>query len=59
VVEKMGGVGVIELVVWDRDHMLKREYLGEVGVGVEGWFPGALGWDDLDNKASFPLSRRN
>ncbi len=55
----MGGVGVIELVVWDRDHMLKREYLGEVGVGVEGWFPGALGWDDLDNKASFPLSRRN
>lgn len=55
VVEKMGGVGVIELVVWDRDNVLKKEYLGEVGVGVGGWFPGALGWDDPDNKVSFSV----
>ncbi|KAJ7253578.1 C2 domain-containing protein [Mycena rebaudengoi] len=28
---------VLELVVWDKD-VLKRDYLGEVGVPVEAWF---------------------
>ncbi|KAF8629477.1 hypothetical protein AX15_003424 [Amanita polypyramis BW_CC] len=65
VVERMGGVGVIELLVWDRDMLVKKEYLGEVGVGVDSWFPldtsekegeRALAWDDIANKPfSFAL----
>ena len=59
----MGGVGVVELVVWDRDMLVKKEYMGEVGVGVDAWFPAcmdeekekaggkrALAWDDVTNK---------
>ena len=55
-------MGVIELVVWDRETLLKKEHLGEVGVGVDSWFsPGhaALEWDDVGNKVgscSFFLS---
>ncbi|KAJ7212740.1 ribosomal protein L2, partial [Mycena rebaudengoi] len=30
-------MSVLELVVWDKD-VLKRDYLGEVGVPVEAWF---------------------
>jgi hypothetical protein len=56
----MGGVGVIELVVWDRETLLKKEHLGEVGVGVDNWFSDGnkgetgtgtgLAWDDVGNK---------
>ena len=65
VVEKMGYVGVIELVVWDRDMLLKKEYLGEVGVGVDSWFGGhagdgkagtGLAWDDVENNVRFSFS---
>ncbi|PFH45491.1 hypothetical protein AMATHDRAFT_159435, partial [Amanita thiersii Skay4041] len=53
VVERLlGGVGVVELVVWDKD-MFSRDYLGEVGVGVERWFKRseeAFGWDEPGNK---------
>ncbi|KAK2463760.1 hypothetical protein APHAL10511_004253 [Amanita phalloides] len=59
VVERRGGVGVVELVVWDRDLLLKKDYLGEVGVGLDGWFAcgsegdkerTVLAWDDAGNK---------
>ncbi|KAF8624424.1 hypothetical protein AX17_007133 [Amanita inopinata Kibby_2008] len=63
VLERMDGIGVVELVVWDRDMLLKKEYLGEVGVGVARWFPlsgsggddlgegeRTVGWDDPGNK---------
>ncbi|CAK5268726.1 unnamed protein product [Mycena citricolor] len=30
-------LGVVELVVWDKDSF-KKEYLGEVDLGVEDWF---------------------
>ncbi|KAJ7573666.1 C2 domain-containing protein [Mycena floridula] len=31
------GLGALEFVVWDKD-MLRKEYLGEVAVGVGEWF---------------------
>ena len=52
-------MGVIELVVWDRETLLKKEHLGEVGVGVDNWFSDGKGetgtgtelaWDDVGNK---------
>ncbi|KAM6490742.1 Phosphatidylserine decarboxylase domain containing protein [Amanita muscaria] len=44
VVERMGGVGAVELVVWDRDMLVKKEYVGEAAViGVDGWFQGTSG----------------
>ena len=61
----MGGVGVIELVVWDRDTLLKKEHLGEVGMGVDSWFKSdgksetgtetGLAWDDVGNKVGGSL----
>jgi phosphatidylserine decarboxylase len=30
-------IGVIEIVVWDKD-LLKKEYLGEVSVPLDDWF---------------------
>ena len=62
VVERRGGVGVLELVAWDQNILLKKEYLGEVALGVDGWFPRGegggdekewektLAWDALGNK---------
>jgi phosphatidylserine decarboxylase len=46
-------LGVVELVVWDKD-MLKREYLGEVALPLEDWFKddNAFAFDDPNNKAS-------
>ncbi|TFK17463.1 hypothetical protein FA15DRAFT_676048 [Coprinopsis marcescibilis] len=54
-------LGVLELVVWDKD-MLGKDYLGEVALPLEDWFVdrevGAAvskerpyGWDDPNNKA--------
>jgi phosphatidylserine decarboxylase len=41
---------VVELVAWDKD-MLKKEYLGEVGLPLDDWFmgEGRLGFDDPSN----------
>ncbi|KAJ7111800.1 phosphatidylserine decarboxylase-domain-containing protein [Mycena epipterygia] len=42
-------LGVVELVVWDKD-VLRKEYLGEVGIAVEEWFgERAKGWDAAGN----------
>ncbi|EKM58743.1 uncharacterized protein PHACADRAFT_253246 [Phanerochaete carnosa HHB-10118-sp] len=45
--EKLGG---IELVVWDKD-MLKKDYLGEVAIPLDGWFrdDNAYSFDDPNN----------
>jgi phosphatidylserine decarboxylase len=46
-------LGVVELVVWDKD-MLTKEYLGEVALLLDDWFRGeegsALGFDDPANQ---------
>ncbi|KAG9314770.1 hypothetical protein JVU11DRAFT_3853 [Chiua virens] len=33
-------LGTVEIVVWDRDNMLRKEYLGEVALPLEDWFKG-------------------
>ncbi|KIY68538.1 hypothetical protein CYLTODRAFT_421485 [Cylindrobasidium torrendii FP15055 ss-10] len=54
-------LGVLELVVWDKD-LLKKDYLGEAGISLEDWFgpdstrSRALGFDDQGNMPfSLPL----
>jgi phosphatidylserine decarboxylase len=44
-------LGVVELVVWDKD-MLTKEYLGEVAILLEDWFgeDNAYAFDDSNNK---------
>lgn len=44
-------LGVIELVIWDKD-MLKKDYLGEVSIPLEDWFRNgsAYGFNDPGNK---------
>ncbi|KAI0706958.1 phosphatidylserine decarboxylase-domain-containing protein [Earliella scabrosa] len=44
-------LGVVELVVWDKD-MLKKDYLGEAWIPLEDWFRGgnAFAFEDPDNK---------
>lgn len=49
-------LGVLELVVWDKD-MLSKEYLGEVALPLDDWFlerdgvtPRAYEWDSDSNK---------
>ncbi|KZT53676.1 hypothetical protein CALCODRAFT_41540 [Calocera cornea HHB12733] len=32
-------LGPLEFIVWDKDMMMRKEYLGEVAVRVEDWFP--------------------
>ncbi|KAG6851999.1 hypothetical protein C0991_004313, partial [Blastosporella zonata] len=44
-----GGVGALEIVVWDKD-MVGKDYLGEAAIPLGAWFVAALGWDDSDNK---------
>lgn len=49
-------LGALEIVVWDKDGMIKKEYLGEVPLPLEDWFPeeqGGFGFYDEGNK---PLS---
>lgn len=57
-------LGTIEIVVWDKDNMLRKEYLGEVALPLEDWFMdgNAFGFGDDRNKvhstvqlASLPL----
>ena len=44
-------LGVVELVVWDKD-MLKKDYLGEAWIPLEDWFRdgNAFAFEDLNNK---------
>lgn len=44
-------LGTVEMVVWDRKDVLRKEYLGEAALVLEDWFSGvALGWADEGNK---------
>ncbi|KAF9236303.1 phosphatidylserine decarboxylase-domain-containing protein [Melanogaster broomeanus] len=47
-------LGTIEVLVWDRDSMIKKEYLGEVAVQLEDWFKdgNAFGFHDDQNRSS-------
>ncbi|KAJ2973380.1 hypothetical protein NUW54_g12074 [Trametes sanguinea] len=44
-------LGVVELVVWDKD-MLKKDYLGEAAIPLQDWFRdgSAFAFDDVNNK---------
>ncbi|EJD45982.1 hypothetical protein AURDEDRAFT_113883 [Auricularia subglabra TFB-10046 SS5] len=42
-------LGVLELVLWDKD-MLRKDYIGEASVRVEDWFKGPAGFDDPRNE---------
>ncbi|KAI0326469.1 hypothetical protein GY45DRAFT_1328911 [Cubamyces sp. BRFM 1775] len=44
-------LGVVELVVWDKD-VLKKDYLGEAAIPLEDWFRdgNAFAFDDDNNK---------
>ncbi|TBU65187.1 hypothetical protein BD310DRAFT_305289 [Dichomitus squalens] len=44
-------LGVVELVVWDKD-VLKKDYLGEAWIPLEDWFRdgSAYAFDDMNNK---------
>lgn len=44
-------LGVVELVVWDKD-MLKKDYMGEVALPLDEWFreDGVYAFDDPNNK---------
>ena len=44
-------LGIVELVVWDKD-MLKKDYLGEAWIPLEDWFRdrNAFAFEDLKNK---------
>ncbi|KAJ7082389.1 phosphatidylserine decarboxylase-domain-containing protein [Mycena belliarum] len=43
-------LGVLELVVWDKDVLSRKDYLGEAGVAVEDWFADrAKAWDSPAN----------
>ncbi|KIJ60324.1 hypothetical protein HYDPIDRAFT_177428 [Hydnomerulius pinastri MD-312] len=47
-------LGTVEIVVWDKDGLLKKEYLGEVALPLEDWFNegNAFGFSDNNNKSS-------
>jgi C2 domain len=54
-------LGVVELVVWDKD-MLSKEYLGEVALPLDDWFVDkqtgeqrSFGFDQPGNKVSLYL----
>ncbi len=46
-------LGVVELVIWDKD-MLKKDYLGETAIPLEDWFRdgSAFAFDDMNNNVS-------
>jgi phosphatidylserine decarboxylase len=31
-------LGVVELILWDKDMLMKKEYLGEAALPLENWF---------------------
>ncbi|KAF8836809.1 hypothetical protein BDN67DRAFT_910414 [Paxillus ammoniavirescens] len=47
-------LGTIEVVVWDKENMIKKEYLGEVALPLEDWFKegNAFGFYDDQNRSS-------
>jgi hypothetical protein len=47
------GLGVLECVVWDKDLLMKKEYLGEIGLGVEDWFPLGKGVKEEERRYRF------
>ena len=49
-------LGVIELVIWDKD-VLKKDYLGEVSIPLDDWFKddNAFAFDDPNNKVRLLL----
>lgn len=56
-------LGVIELVIWDKD-MLKKDYLGEVSIPLDSWFRSEDGFafDHPNNEVSVQfgiLAREN
>lgn len=53
-------LGVVELVIWDKD-MLKKDYLGETAIPLEDWFRdgSAFPFDDTNNTVSHPRSPRD
>ena len=58
----VGRLGVLELIVWDKD-MLKKDYLGEGSIPLDDWFRNgnAYAFEDMDNKVckhSHPLIAR-
>ena len=46
-------LGVVELVIWDKD-VLKKDYLGEASIPLEDWFRdgNAFAFDDSNNRVS-------
>ncbi|CAG7849378.1 Phosphatidylserine decarboxylase proenzyme 3 {ECO:0000303/PubMed:19286980} {ECO:0000255/HAMAP-Rule:MF_03209}; Contains: RecName: Full=Phosphatidylserine decarboxylase 3 beta chain {ECO:0000305}; Contains: RecName: Full=Phosphatidylserine decarboxylase 3 alpha chain {ECO:0000305} [Serendipita indica DSM 11827] len=43
-------LGALELIVWDKNIVMKKEYLGEVAIPIGEWFAGtALTFDDPNN----------
>jgi phosphatidylserine decarboxylase len=43
-------LGALEFVIWDKD-MLRKEYMGEFALSLDGWFKGsAFAFDDPDNQ---------
>ncbi|KAG8772715.1 hypothetical protein FRC16_005571 [Serendipita sp. 398] len=48
-------LGALELIVWDKNMVLKKEYIGEVSIPVEEWFPAkGLTFDDPSNTVRNP-----
>ena len=47
-------LGVVELVVWDKD-VIKKDYLGEAWIPIEDWFRdgNAIPFNDPSNKVRF------
>jgi hypothetical protein len=48
-------LGTIEVVVWDKENMIKKEYLGEVALPLEDWFKegNAFGFYDDQNRVGW------
>lgn len=43
-------LGVLELVVWDKDMLLKKDYLGEVSLPLDDWFSDGRPFSFNDNR---------
>jgi phosphatidylserine decarboxylase len=49
----VGALGVLELVLWDKDTF-KKDYLGEVSLSLEDWFRdgASVSFEDSKNEVS-------
>lgn len=43
-------LGALEIVVWDKDSVLRKEYLGEVALPLEDWFREESGFGFYDER---------